>query len=249
MSERTGFGRSFRYPGPVKLRSDGPDISYWQWTPNTKTDPDFNQIPYFPLFSHRSSRGFDVVDDGFDRAWPLMRAQGYQFRGAYHWMEPRRLVGESVPIPPTLQAELQLSALAKYGGLQKGEFLYLDIEKSTADPTHNYGGVEWPYIEDCEEYIQHVMTAVGKRIGVYVGYYAQDPNGKYYRDWVRAKDYFWILPWFVAADGSDTKFDAANVSGFHIRQWTSAATVAGMPSKVDMSHVVDWKRLCEVAGY
>ena len=234
----------------MRLRSDGPDISYWQWTPKTTTDPDFNQIPYFPFFAQRSSRGFDEKDDGFDRAWPQMRAQGYPFRGAYHWMEPRRIIGESVPVPPQMQADLQLATVLAHGPLQKGEFLYLDIEKSKADATHNYGGAESPTIDDCEVYLNHVIDQLAApRIGVYVGWYAQDPSGKYYRDWVRANGYFWILPWFVAPDGTDTKFDTAAPTGFHMRQWTSTATVAGMPSKVDMNHVIDWKRLCEVAGY
>jgi GH25 family lysozyme M1 (1,4-beta-N-acetylmuramidase) len=234
----------------MRLRSDGPDISYWQWTPKTTTDPDFKQIPYFPYFVHRASRGFDVRDDGFDRAWPQMRTQGYPFRGAFHWMEPRRIVGESMPISPVMQADLFLdTVIPAFGKLEKGEFLYLDIEKSTADATHNYGGAEWPTIEDCETFVQRVVDAVGPRIGIYVGWYAQDPSGAFYSDWVKQKNYFWVLPWFVAPDGTDTKFDTTAPSGFHIRQWTSTATVAGMPTKVDMNHVADWKRLCEVAGY
>lgn len=239
------------YSGKMRLRQDGPDISYWQWTPKTSTDPDFNQIPYFPFFAHRASRGFDVRDDGFDRAWPQMRAQGYPFRGAYHWLEPRRIVGESMPISPVMQADLFVdTVLPAFGSLEKGEFLYLDIEKSTADATHNYGGAEWPTIEDCQTFMSVVRGAVGAaRVGVYVGYYAVDPKNRLYRDWVKENNYFWILPWHLAADGSDSKFDAAAPSGFDMRQWTNSATVAGMPTKVDMNHVANWKRLCEVAGY
>jgi GH25 family lysozyme M1 (1,4-beta-N-acetylmuramidase) len=233
----------------MKLRSDGPDISYWQWPPKTTTEPDFNQIPFFPLFCHRATRGFDVRDDGFDLAWPRMRSQGYQFRGAYHWLEPRRIVGESVPIPPRMQAELHLDTVLKHGPLQKGEFLYVDIEGSPSDSTHVFeGGASWPTIEDCEEYVSTLEEKLPGRVGVYVGYYAIDPNNRPYREWVKQRGLFWILAWYLAADGTDSKFDAVNPTGFQMRQWTGAATVAGMPTKVDMNHVADWAALCKVAG-
>ncbi len=232
----------------MRVRNDGPDISYWQWSPRSPTDPSFDQLPYFPFFAHRCTRGHDVKDDGFDRGWEQMRLQGYQFRGAYHWLEPVRWIG-SVGVHPVMQAEQHLAVLKAHGGLQPGEFVYVDIERSVGTAERDFHGAEWPTVAQCADYVEFIQRKIGNRIGVYVGWYSADPSGFLYRRWVAEQGYVWILPWYTAPDGSDAKFDAAKPSGFHVRQHTSKAVVPGMPTNVDMNHVLDWAKLAEVAGY
>ena len=126
----------------------------------------------------------------------------------------------------------------------------MDIERSVGNAERNFRGAECLTVEQCADYVEFVQRRIGNRIGVYVGWYATDPSGALYVPAVGCQQgYLWILPWYTAADGSDAKFDAAKPSGFHVRQHTSTAVVDGMPTNVDMNHVLDWAKLAEIAGY
>jgi lysozyme len=203
-------------------RLDGIDVSHYQgqidWT-QVRTDAALR------LVSAKATEGVRDVDPMFEANWAAMRAAGFPYRFAYHFVTPD---------PPDAQAQHFAQAV---GTLQPGEGVMLDIEwvnSATKPPSE----LETALVA---ELLAAVKEHTGRTPLRYMGeYYAgfNDPR---------------LTPyplWLAAYEASLPKTAAATI----VWQWgggTNGSFVSGIDggkSRVDSNQVEDWDTIAQLTA-
>ena len=204
--------------------ADGPDIS--RWNPVA----DWDAIPQFRLFVTKATGTSRIeitehVDPTFHDNWQQMRRRNFEFRGAYHWLRP--------DIPIVDQVELLHATLDSHGGLQVGEFVMLDWERSP--------GLPIPSVAQVDEWLTLAAKYWPGRLALYG---AEWVTG--FAEWRTAHPDF---PLFYAAYNLTTAPAKLAQWGADVWQWSSTQPVPGIADETcDMNAVLNWSTLDKITA-
>jgi lysozyme len=203
-------------------RLDGIDVSHYQgqidWT-QVRSDAGIR------LVSAKATEGVRNVDQKFAANWAAMRAAGFPYRFAYHFVTPD---------PPAAQAQHFVQTIGK---LQPGEGVMLDIEwvnSATKPPTE----LETALVV---ELLAAVKAQTGRTPLRYMGeYYAgfNDPRLTAYPLWLAA--YESALP-KTPAPTIVWQWGGGNNGSF-------VSGIDGGKSRVDSNQVEDWDTVATLTG-
>ncbi len=194
--------------------ADGPDLSHYQTLTGQPVDPTWR------LFAHKCSEGRTSGDAMFPARWQWARKQGFKYRGAYHWLRSDSTMA--------LQAVNLTQRLDALGGLQRGEFVQCDWERTSnvADPTAAQTA-EW-----CDRVEQHYGRAC-------VIVYSSDWLSGF-TTWRNLRPDFplWYanyvtVPNFKHTDG----WAECAKHGADVWQWTNSFAHASITPQFDMNHI------------
>lgn len=203
--------------------SDGPDISRWNPVSN------WDEIPQYRLFITKATGTSQIeirnhVDPTFDQNWEQMRRRNFEFRGCYHWLRP--------DISIKVQVDILLSTINSHGGLQLGEFVMLDWERTN--------GLPFPSVTQVEEW----LTLAGKHWPGRIALYCADwvPG---FTEWrYRNPDFPLVYANYNLIDPARNGWLKTSQYRADIWQWTSSHAIPGIADPTcDMNHVLNWATL------
>jgi GH25 family lysozyme M1 (1,4-beta-N-acetylmuramidase) len=205
---------------------DGIDISHWNLV------SDESRILPMKLMSCKATEGPWFESPTFTTYWAMFKRLGARYRGAYHWVRSDSTA--------RAQVDNLARALDRVGGLQVGDFIQLDWER-TYRPTGEL--VADPTVALIEEWIRLAELRWGDRIIVYGSDWV--PN---FLAWRKRNP---LMPIWYANYNTGTgpthgwaecaKYNAA------VWQWTSVYKMPGFSwnpddplDGIDVNHVFDW---------
>lgn len=198
--------------------ADGPDLSHYQTITGKPIDPNWT------LCSHKATEGRTSFDKTFPARWDWMRAQGFKYRGAYHWLRSDSSMAE--------QAANVVAVVSRAGGLERGDFIQADWETTlNIAPLTARQVVEW-----CDR----VEQAFGRACVIV-----------YSSDWVPQFAAWRALEpdrplWYanyLTGTGSASGWAECAKWGAAVWQWTSSFVHASIGGRFDMNHVFDFATL------
>lgn len=217
-------------------RADGPDISHYQLLTGQAVPKTWR------LFSHKATEGATSLDPMFARRWAWMREHGFRWRFAYHWLRSDSLIA--------VQAAHLCAVLDRLGGLQRGEAVQVDWERTSnidvptsLEEAEFRDRIEQHYGRACTAtYVSDWMpdsTRDPDRIGEFVEWRQENPDAP-----------LWYANYVTTPNGRQPP----NADGWTecaayraaLWQWTSSATDPSINSSspggtagFDMNHVFD----------
>lgn len=184
----------------------GIDVSYYQGTINwTQVAGDGVKFAFI-----RVSDGTGFVDPKFETYWSASRAAGIK-HGAYQFFRPGQ--------DPVAQADLLLS---KIGGKLAADDLPPVVDVEASD------GLSATQIQaKLKIWVDRVKNALGRDPIIYTGFY-------FWRDSVGAPDYAQTPLWHAQYTTATCPNIAPPWTKWHLWQFTSTGTVAGISGDVDV---------------
>jgi GH25 family lysozyme M1 (1,4-beta-N-acetylmuramidase) len=205
---------------------DGIDISHWNLV------SDESRILPMKLMSCKATEGPWFESPTFTTYWAMFKRLGARYRGAYHWVRSDSTA--------RAQVDNLARALDRVGGLQVGDFIQLDWER-TYRPTGEL--VADPTVALIEEWIRLAELRWGDRIIVYGSDWV--PN---FLAWRKRNP---LMPIWYANYNTGDKVTAgwAECAKYNatVWQWTSVYKMPGFSwnpddplDGIDVNHVFDW---------
>lgn len=191
---------------------------------------DWDLIPQFVLMSVKGTEGASFVQPKAKAYFVEFRRRGFRYRGIYHWLRPDSSAQQ--------QFDNLKQFVASVGGLQQGEFVQVDWERTE--------GLPMPPLALVVEFNRLCQQEWPGRVIVYVSDWVTN-----FHEWLATNP---LEPLWYANYNVDPNNPAGGwqeCAKYHAAVWqfTSAYMCPGITSRCDANHILDTAAMERLAGY
>ena len=205
---------------------DGLDI-HGQYQPVA----DWDQIPQYALMSVKATEGATYTQPKAKEYFLQFRRRAFRYRGIYHWFRP------------DTSAQSQFDNLKRFvdslGGLQVGEFIQMDWERT--------GTLPMPSLAAALAFLQLCQQEWPERVCVYVSDWVD-----HFYEWLATNpvEPLWYANYSTTNPDSPTGgwAECAKYAA-DIWQFTSGFMSPGITTRCDANHIFNTAALEQLAGY